>query len=444
MENPDPYSCFQLLQVLLFGVKPFTSDIALLLGLMGILLFGAALISASEAAFFSLDPSELEQLRNTNTRTSKTILELLEKPKRLLATQLIGINFLNIGAVVISEYVMDELFDFSDNPTLGFAVQVIGVTFLILMFAEIIPIVYANNYPLKVASFMVFPIVVIRRIFWPVSSLLIFSGRFIDKRVKKRGVSISTKELSHALEITDSGETSETEKKLLKGIVKFGNMDVKQIMKPRMDTVAIEFDTPFPKLLEDILNSGFSRIPVYRGSLDKIEGVLYIKDLLPFLDKGDDFRWQQFLRSPFFVPENKMIDDLLREFQGRKIHLAIVVDEYGGTSGIVTLEDIIEEIVGEINDEFDDDDIVYSKLDDYNYVFEGKINLNDLCRITGLESDTFENNKGDADTLAGFILEFTGSIPKKNEEIRFRDFIFTIESADMRKIKRVKVTLPDD
>ncbi|MEW6470055.1 MAG: gliding motility-associated protein GldE [Bacteroidota bacterium] len=411
---------------------------------MCVLLTCSALISASEAAFFALDPTELDQLRKSETRTSRTILELLEKPKRLLATQLIGINFLNIGAVVISEYIMDELFDFSNNPGLGFAIQVIAVTFLILLFAEIIPIVYANRYPVKVASFMVFPLVVIRNIFWPVSSLLVALARFVDKRVKKRGVSISTEELSHALEITDTGKTTETEKRLLKGIVKFGNMDVSQIMKPRMDMVAFEYGTPFTELIRQIQNSGFSRVPVYRNTLDKIEGVLYIKDMLPYLDSGDDFAWQQMLREPFFVPENKMIDDLLREFQSKQIHLAIVVDEYGGTSGIVTLEDIIEEIVGEINDEFDDDDIVYSKLDDHNYVFEGKIQLNDLCRILALESDTFENNKGDADTLAGFILEFTGSIPRKGEEIRFRDFVFTIESADMRRIKRVKVTLPND
>jgi len=419
-------------------------DIAIVLIIMAGLLFGSAMISASEAAFFSLDPSELDQLRKSESRTNKTILELLEKPRRLLATQLIGINFLNIGAVVLSEFVMDELFDFSTNPTLGFIIQVVAVTFLILLFAEIIPIVYANRYPLRMASIMVFPLVVIRRIFWPFSSLLIFTGRFIDKRTKKRGIGISTEELSHAMEITDSGKTTDTEKKLLKGIVKFGHMDAKQIMKSRVDVVAFDFETSYHKLLENILNSGFSRVPVYKNALDKIEGVLYIKDLLPHLNEADDFRWQQLLRAPFFVPENKMIDDLLREFQGKKIHLAIVVDEYGGTSGIVTLEDIIEEIVGEINDEFDDDDLVYSKLDDYSYVFEGKINLNDLCRILGLESDTFENNKGDSDSLAGFILEVAGKIPKKNEEIQFRDFIFIIESADMRKIKRVKVTLPND
>jgi gliding motility-associated protein GldE len=413
------------------------------LAIMLILLILSALVAASEVAFFSLKPADIEYLQENESRTNRVILQLLEKPKRLLATQLIAINFLNIGVVVISEMVMHEQFDFSDRPLLGFMIQVVVVTFLILLVAEVVPKVYANNHAISTASLMAYPTVLIDKLLWPVSSLLMVSTNFIDKRIKKRGVSISVEELSHALEITDDPDTTETEKKLLKGIVQFGNMDVKQIMKQRLDVIAFEYNTNFTTLIEKIVNSGFSRVPVYNQSLDKIAGILYIKDLLPHLDKSSDFKWQELLREPFFVPENKMIDDLLREFQSKKIHLAVVVDEYGGTSGIVTLEDIIEEIVGEINDEFDDDDLVYSKLDEYNYVFEGKISLNDLSRIVEVESDEFEST-GDADTLAGFILEQTGKIPVKGEKIKFHDYVFTIESSDNRKIKRVKITLPND
>jgi putative hemolysin len=425
-------------------VKEFTMSIVIVLATMGVLLFLSALVSASEVAYFSLKPGDLEKLGETGTRTSRTILQLVEKPKRLLATQLIAINFLNIGVVVLSEVVMEQLFDFSQSPTLGFMIQVVVVTFLILLFAEVIPKVYANSHAISTASLMAFPTFFIQKILWPFSSLLMATTNFIDKRVKKRGVSISVEELSHALEITQDEDTTDSEKKLLEGIVAFGTMDVKQIMKPRMEIVAFELGMPLSKLVESIRNSGFSRVPVYKETIDKITGMLYIKDLLPHLDKGEDFKWQSMVREPFFVPENKMLDDLLREFQQKKIHLAIVVDEYGGTSGIVTLEDIIEEIVGEINDEFDDDNLVYSKLDDRNYVFEGKILINDFCRILDIDNDEFEVARGDSDTLAGFMLEFTGHIPKKNEQVKFHEYTFTIESADNRKIKRVKVTLPKE
>ena len=425
-------------------MKEFTISITLVLVVMGIFLFLSALISASEVAFFSLKPLDLEKLREQESRTSRAILQLLEKPKRLLAMQLIAINFLNIGVVILSEVVMEQLFDFSANPTLGFVFNVVIVTFLILLIAEVIPKVYANGHASSTAAVMAFPTIFIQKLFWPISSLLMGTTNFIDKRIKKRGVSISVEELSHALEITTNEETTDSEKKLLKGIVQFGTMDVKEIMKPRMDVVAFDVKEPFQKLLQDIRDSGFSRVPVFKNSLDKIVGILYIKDLLAHFDKGDDFNWQTLVRAPFFVPENKMLDDLLREFQSKQIHLAVVVDEYGGTSGIVTLEDIIEEIVGEINDEFDDDNLVYSKLDESTFVFEGKILLNDMCRILDIDSDEFESAKGDSDTLAGFILEYTGKIPKKNEQVKFHDHTFTIESADNRKIKRVKVTLPPE
>lgn len=416
-----------------------------------ILLFLSGLVSASEVAFFSLSPKNKDELKRSSSKSDKIVLRIIDKPKLLLATILIGNNLFNIGIVLLSTLVTTRKFDFSANPALGFFLQVVVITFLILLFAEVIPKVYANQHALRVARLMSFPISFLEKFFFPLSFILMASTSFIDKRVKKRTHSLSVEELSHALELTSAADTPDAERKILKGIVKFGQVSVKQIMMPRTDISAFDFNAPYKKLLEEILACGFSRVPVYKETIDKISGVLYVKDLLPYLDKEDDFKWQTLLREPFFVPFNQKIDDLLKEFQHRKIHLAVVVDEFGGTLGIVTLEDVIEEIVGEINDEFDDDELVYSKLDDNNFVFEGKISLNDLCRKLGIESDTFEMASGKeadpetsygAGTLAGFLIEYTGNIPKKNEQVKFKEFIFTVESADNRKIKRVKVTLP--
>jgi gliding motility-associated protein GldE len=408
-----------------------------------VLLCISALISASEVALFSLSPKSREDLRKSSSTRDKTVLQVYDKPKILLATILIASNLINIGIVLISQIIAEKELSSIENPVVAFLIQVVSVTFLILLFAEVIPKVFANQHSLSVARLMAFPISILEKVLYPLSYVLIKSTSFIDKKVQKKTHSISVEDLSHALDLTISADMPEPEKKILKGIVKFGQVNVKQIMTPRMDVAAIEYNTPFRKLMEDILASGYSRIPVYRESIDKISGILSVKDLLPFLDKEDDFKWQSLLREPFFVPENKKNDDLLKEFQHRKIHMAIVVDEYGGTSGIVTLEDVIEEIVGEINDEFDDDDLIYSKLDEQNYVFEGKISLNDLSRKLAIDSALFELPSGrEADTLAGFLLEYTGSIPKKGEEVKYKDYIFTVESADNRKIKRVKVTVP--
>ena len=439
-----PYSGFDywlLLSTLNFIIKPISFSVVVALISMLVLLFVTALVSAAEAAFFSLSPSDIQNLNDSETKTDKLILGLIDKPKRILATLLISLNFVNIAIVILSTFITVSVVDFSENPILGFIIQVVAVTFLILITGEIVPKIYATQFSLKTTRLLVYPVYFLEKVFYPVSSFLIFSTSIIDKRVKQKGHYISVDELSHALELTSDNQMPQDDHKILKGIVKFGNIDVKQIMKSRMDVVAFEYHISYTELLEKILNSGFSRIPVYRETFDNISGVLYIKDLLPHLDKGNDFQWQTFIRTPFFVPENKKIDDLLKEFQHKKIHLAIVVDEFGGTSGIVTLEDVIEEIVGEINDEFDDDDLVYSKLDEENYVFEGKISLNDLYRILEIEGKPFEAVKGDADTLAGFLIEKEGRIPKKNENIQFGDLIFHIESADNRKVKRVKITL---
>ena len=409
---------------------------------MLVLLVIVSFVSAAESAFFSLTPTDMEELKTSGSKTDEKILKLVAAPKRLLATLLISINFINIAIVVLSTLVMEGLFEFSsESHIIGFVIQVVVVTFLILLVGEVIPKIYATQNPLSSTRVLVFFVQFLQRLFYPVSTFLVFSSSFLDKVIKPRTHNISVDELSQALELTSDKDIPVEDHKILKGIVKFGSTDVKQIMKSRMDVVAFEYEREFTKLLEDITTSGFSRVPIYKEKLDNIAGVLYAKDLLQYIDEGNDFNWHTIIRPPFFVPENKKIDDLLREFQSKKIHLAVVVDEYGGTSGIVTLEDVIEEIVGEINDEFDDDELVYSKLDDSNYVFEGKAHLNDVYRILEIDGDVFEEAKGEADTLAGLILELEGRIPTKNEKIRFNNLLFTIESADNRKIKRVKITI---
>jgi len=422
-------------------VKPFTLGILISILIMFALLILVAVVSAAETAFFSLSPTELEELKSSEDKTDVKIKALIESPKRLLATVLISINFINIAIVILSTFVMDGLFDFSQNQTLGFIIQVVCVTFLILLLGEVIPKIYATQNPLSTSRKLFYFLQFLQRLFYPISSFLIGTTSLLDKVIKPQVHNISVDDLSQALDLTSDEDITEEDHKILKGIVKFGNTDVKQIMKPRLDVVAFEYTTPFRKLLDDITNSGFSRVPIFNQKLDQISGVIYTKDLLKHIDKEDDFNWQGIIRPPFFVPENKKIDDLLREFQFKKIHLAVVVDEYGGTSGIVTLEDIIEEIVGEINDEFDDDDIVYSKLDDFNYVFEGKVSLNDIYRILEISGEDFEQQKGEADTLAGFLIEIEGRIPKKGDKINFKNLHFTIEAADTRKIKRVKITI---
>ncbi len=424
-------------------LKPFTFSV--LLAILGtlLLLLLVALVSAAESAFFSLSPTDHDTLETSNENNDKKILTQTDSPKRLLATLIISVNFLSIAIIILSTYITEGLFDFSNNPTLGFIIQVVAITFLILLIGEVTPKIYSIQNPLRVSRSLINMVLVLQRIFYPISSFLILITSLLDKYVKHKAHNISVDELSHALELTVDEDIPEEDHKILKGIVKFGNTDVKQIMHSRMDVIAFESDLGYRKLLDAITNSGFSRVPIYKTSLDNVIGILYTKDLLQYIDEQDDFNWHSIIRPPFFVPENKKIDDLLREFQYKKIHLAIVVDEYGGTSGIVALEDVIEEIVGEINDEFDDDDLIYSKLDDLNYVFEGKAPLNDVYRVLQIDGEEFEGAKGEADSLAGFILEIEGRIPTKNEKIQFKNVTFTIESVDNRRIKRVKVTVEE-
>nr|WP_159258307.1 gliding motility-associated protein GldE [Tenacibaculum maritimum] len=402
------------------------------------LLISSALISGTEVAFFSISQTNLNQL-SEETKGKSIVLELLERPKKLLATILITNNFINILIVLLFSSLGELLFaEFS--TTIKFLIEVVLITFLILLFGEVLPKVYATRKSVEFASFMSKPIHFLNKLLTPLSIPLISLTKIIENRLGNKNNNLSVEKLSEALELTSDHTTTKDEQKILEGIVTFGNTETVQIMKPRTDVFALCDDESYEGILSKILKNGYSRNPVYTENIDNIIGVLYAKDLLAHLDKKE-FQWQQLLRKPFFVPENKKLDDLLSEFQEKKNHLAIVVDEYGGTSGIVTLEDVIEEIVGDINDEFDDDDLTYSKIDKDNYIFEGKITIKDFCRVLeDEEEEKFEEEKGESETLAGFILEISGKFPKKGEKINFNQYTFTIEALDRKRIKQVKVT----
>ncbi len=423
--------------------QPLSLNVLLGVISIAVLLFLSALFSGSEVAFFSLSPKQLNDLRKSGSNTTTAIVSLLANPKLLLATLLIANNFVNIAIVIITSILSYQVFDFSSSPVLGVFIQVIAITFVIVLLGEVIPKVYASKNPLKLASVMAFPILFFNKLFSPLSTFLIMSSNVIDKRLKKHTYNVSVDELSHAIDLTSDKNTPEEEKKILKGIVRFSNTDVRQIMKSRSDVVAMESRMTFKEVLNRIMESGYSRMPVYENNFDRVLGILHVKDVLAHIDKGDDFNWQSLLRQPYFVPESKKINDLLKEFQQMKSHMAIVVDEYGGSSGIVTLEDVLEEIVGEIHDEFDDDELLYSKLDDRTYVFEGKTLLNDFCRILEIDRKIFDSVHGEADTLAGMVLEIAGKIPEKNEKVYFDKYCFIVESADKKKINRIKVTIAD-
>jgi gliding motility-associated protein GldE len=437
--DPDPAS-----YLFLSIVKPFDPSLVIPLLILLALLLGSAIISGSEVAFFSIKPQDLDDIKQKNKPSYDNLVNLLDRPKTLLATILIVNNFINVGIVILSSFLTTGFFDFESNPVLGFVVQVVVITFLILMFGEVLPKVYANRMSVSFASSISQPMIFMRSICTPFSWFLVKSTRLIEKRLRTNSENLSVDDLTQALELTDDGSI-DNEQKILKGIVKFGNTNVKQIMKPRMDVTCVDIEWDYAKVMENILSSGYSRIPVYHENFDQVKGVLYIKDLIPFIDEDERFVWTELIREPFFVPENKKIDDLLKEFQEKKVHLAIVVDEFGGTSGIITLEDVIEEIVGEISDEFDDEELVYSKLDDRNYVFEGKIHLTDFYKVLKIENqEPFEEAMGEADTLAGFVLEIAGKFPEKNEEILFNHYVFKVEGLEERRINRIKVTINEE
>jgi gliding motility-associated protein GldE len=417
--------------------------VAGIVSIFGLLIF-SAMMSGAEVAFFSLGPNQLHELRTRDSKSDKTVLHLLEIPKRLLATILISNNFVNVAIVIISTYVVNSLIDFDQvKYWVAFLIQVVVVTALLLFLGEIMPKVYATRQNMRFARFMA-PVMKFLVTFWyPLSSVLVRSTSLIDKRISRKAYNVSIEELSDAIELTTSHDTPEGEKKILQGIAKFGDIEVKEIMKSRVDVTAVEISTGFKDLLKIIVDAGYSRVPAYEDTFDQVKGILYIKDLLPHIDAPADFYWPGLLREALFIPENKKINDLLQEFQLKKIHMAVVVDEYGGTSGIVTLEDIIEEIVGEISDEHDEPvgEIDYTRLDDRNYIFEGKTSINDMVKILGLEDEVFDEARGEADSVAGLILELMQKMPERNEKVTFKDFTFTVKGVDKRRIKRVLVTL---
>jgi len=420
----------------------YTLDTNLALGFIAILvlLFCSALVSGAEVALFSLSQKDIDDTLQEHPSKGKIISKLLEKPKKLLATLLVANNFITIGVIILFVYLGNNVFSGIPSPVLKFSIEVIVVTFLILLFGEVLPKVYASRNNIKFAKWIAYPVAILDKLLSPISLPMRKATIYLHNKLGKQKTNFSVDQLSQALELTDSDESSSDEQKILEGIVTFGNTDTKQVMSPRMDIFALEIDESFASIYSKIIEMGFSRIPVYRDNIDQIEGVLFVKDLLPHINK-EDFDWKTLLREPFFVPENKKIDNLLKDFQSMKSHLAIVVDEYGGTSGLISLEDIIEEIVGDISDEFDGDNPNYSKIDEKNYLFEGKTNLKDFYRVIDVDEELFESTKGEAETLAGFILEILGNFPKKDQKIIFENCTFTIETVDKKRVKQIKVTL---
>ena len=410
---------------------------------MVILVVLSALLSGSEVAIFGLSNSQKLKLENDNkNKNSRRILKLIENPKKLLATILIGNNLVNVAIVVISSIVIKDILPKGpENSFTNFIIQVVLVTFIILLFGEVIPKVYANSYKINFSRLMALPLSILKIIFNPLSNLLISSTSIIDKRVDKKIELLNPEELQHVLALTKDSVENNEEKKILEGISKFGNTDVKQIMTPRTDVVAFRKDLDFKSLINELKTTKFSRIPVYEESFDHIKGILYVKDLLGKINEKSKYEWSKLLRDAKFVPENKKLDDLLKEFQEEKTHIAIVVDEYGGSSGIVSLEDVLEEIVGDITDEFDDRDVTFLKIDDRNYIFDGKTSLVDFYKILNVDGTIFEKAKGESDTLAGFCIEQAGKILLKNEKITYNKYTFTIEASDKRRIKKIKIRI---
>jgi len=441
--DPDPYA--SLIAIIInFTVTNFSSEIIISIFVLLVLLLLSALVSGSETAYFSLKPADVNLLEAVTTASNKLVLSHRDNPKTLLATLLIANNLINVAIVILSGFVADHFLRLSENPVVAFLIQIVAITSLILLVGEIIPKVVANKFPLKVAVFMARPIRFMISLFKPFSVLLSASSTFLDKRLSRKMRSISMSELSDAIDITSDESALPEEKQMLKGIATFSEKEVRSIMKSRVNITAIDIETPFEELLELILSSGFSRIPAYEGSFDKVVGILYIKDLLPYI-KSKEVDWRSLIRPAFFIPENKKINDLLQEFREKKIHMAIVVDEYGGTSGLLTLEDIIEEIVGDISDEFDKepDNSFYQRVDADHTLFDASTSLLDFCKVMELNEHYFADVQGESDTLAGLLLEIEGRIPKSGVIINCNDFAFKVTDADARRIKKLEVSKKD-
>lgn len=437
--DPDNFSPV-LLGIISSQPLSFSAYVSLILGIL--LLFCSAFVSASEVAFFSLEPQDVDELKQKENTNANNVLKLLEYPQKLLATILISNNFVNVAIIILITYFSTSLFDFSMSPILGFVIQTIVITFLLLLFGEIMPKVYATQYPMKMALFAASTLLTLEKILSPFVALLVKSSTIMNADKVKTRNNISMDELSQALELTS--DTEDDEKDMLEGIIKFGNIQVADIMRSRVDIVSVEIKSSYKELMQMIVESGYSRIPVFSENHDNIKGLIYSKDLLPHLDKPDNFRWQTLIRPAYFVPESKKIDDLLKEFQETKVHLAIVVDEYGGTSGLVTLEDILEEIVGDISDEYDDEEKMYVKVDDTTYVFEGKILLNDFYKVTDIDESVFEKVTEDVETLAGLVLELKGEIPKKGDKVNMGPYEFEVVAVDNRRINKIRFHVNED
>ncbi len=440
--DPDSYLC--RLAELFDGVTvcPPSLGAIIAISLAVLLLFASGFVSASEIAFFSLSPNDLSEIEEEEHSSDRKIMELLKDSERLLATILISNNFVNVTIIMLCNFFFAEVVDFGDSVIVEFLVITVILTFLLLLFGEIMPKIYSAQHTLKFTRMAAPVVMLLKKVFSPLSNLLVRSTVIVNKCVAKKNYNISVDELSQALELTDKTEISE-ESNILEGIIRFGGETAKEVMTSRLDMVDLEISSTFKEVLDCVVQNGYSRVPVYEDSRDNIKGVLYIKDLLPHLKKGADFKWQSLIRAAYFVPETKMIDDLLRDFQANKIHIAIVVDEFGGTSGIVTMEDIIEEIVGEINDEYDEEERSYVKINDHTYVFEAKTLLSDFYKILKIDTDAFEDIEGDADTLAGLLLEIKGEFPKLHEKLEYEHYQFEVLEMDARRILKVKVVIGD-
>ena len=434
--DPEPLSIY-------FLSLAFEPIIGLKIILLAFLLLGSALISGAEVAFFSLTPSLIEEQKEKYPKKIQKIESLLQKPKRLLATILVANNFINIAVVLLFASLGELLFGGISNELIRLSIEIGVITFVILLFGEILPKIYANKNSMLFSRFMVGAVYALdRKILFFITIPMSKVTLFLERNFGQQSNSFSVDTLSQALEFTEQKDTTKQEDQIFQGIINFGTTDTKQVMCPRIDVFALEKEMSFEEILPLIIEKGFSRIPVYNDKMDQIDGILYVKDLMPNIN-SPGFKWQELLREPYYVPENKKLDDLLNEFKVKKMHMAVVVDEYGGTSGIVTLEDLIEEIVGDIADEFDEEELEYSKIDEKNFVVDAKVGLKDFYKIIQIEEvEAFEKAKGEAETLAGFILEIAQQLPVFGQRIVFEKIIFTIELVDKKRIKQIKVTLP--
>ncbi len=441
LENLDSSIAFAQALSQGYTITNVSFDLMLPISILILLIIGSGLVSGSEVAFFSIKGSQYFSIRESSRRSHRVIIQLLQDPRRLLGAILIVNNLINIAIIILFTMLSNQVFDFSNNPALAFLINVVAITFILVLLGEVIPKVYANQANLSFATFMAFPMQIISKAVYPLSTFLVKSLGALEQKVTSRKPDVSVDDLKEAIEITANEQSNVNDKKMLQGIVNFSNITVKQIMTFRVDTVAYSTEANLSELIEDINYHRYSRIPVYEETFDNVRGILYIKDLAPYIHETDTFNWLSLLRKPYFVPENKKIDNLLREFQAKKVHMAIVVDEYGGSSGIITMEDILEEIVGEIQDEFDADELFYSKLDKDNYVFDGKTPLHDLTQILEIDENIFEPYKQEVESIGGLMVEFFGRIPQSREIIDYKGLRFKVESADRKRVRRVKVTL---